>query len=223
MELSNETIINILVEVFQRRLDFTTVTLDDVRNADIEPLDKGIYVATIHDSSRDEFHELQFKLEEIGDDIEFSIVPEFSILIPIECKVLGLEASEGVDNDIITEESWQAISSHFNENTQWPMLIPKSSLQVAEIDIHRQKVMDLIDEWAKGKKQDEAERKIKLWYIKESFLPAFHDQTQKHQARQIMEGIQPISVQEAIDFIVDITSPEQDGTTIEEIIKQLGE
>lgn len=48
------------------------------------------------------------------------------------------------------------------------------------------------------------EKNMIYWYAKEVELPAFLDQTEKHMAKAMVDGLSPITLDDVIDFFVDM-------------------
>lgn len=226
MEHSQELLKKLLGEIVQRRLEFSTITVNDVFSGSVTESEN--YIAEITPYFEYTFNPageqegFEFRVSESETKFEITIIPEYSSQIPIFCKALGLE--DTVDfYDVIShdDEAGSDFQDWATESNIWSFEIEKTPELTADYD-HRQLVYEAVNELRNKHTREKAEWMMKYWYMRESFMPSFEDQTEKHKIKQLMEGLPPLTVDDVINFICDLTD-EQGGWELPEIIKQIEE
>jgi hypothetical protein len=149
--------------------------------------------------------DLVMKVEE--NIVEVGILPWYSVEVTGHDEFTGLKWTDVQDFEAAVDDLYKYIANN---------VIPQSVREISLSDIGiTESLSSRFEKWTKGK-----EDKVLYWYTKEVLLPMFHDQTQKHQARQIIEyGLPKPDIHEAINFIVDSVVESADSDAELECIK----
>ncbi len=226
MEHSAQLLKKLLVEVVQRRSEFSTITVDDVMSSTISesennfPQVRGYEYTFKPTGSKDGF---DFRVTEDAMKFELTIVPEYSFEVPVYCTALGLSDTidllDFVSSDNDTSDSvrnWAA------ECSLWVLCIEKTpELMAEDMDrVGRSEALTAINIWRRGHTEID-NYKLFEWYIDGYVLAPFEDQTRKHQIHQMMSsGLPRVTMDEIIEFMISLTEPEH-GYAIEDIIRSV--
>jgi hypothetical protein len=143
--------------------------------------------------------ELDLLMKIDGDLAEVGIIPRYTVKVTGNDEFTGLKWSDVQDFEAAVDELYNYIAN--NTTPQSVKEINLSDIGITE------SLSSQLERWTKGK-----EDKVLYWYTKEVLLPMFHDQTQKHQARQIIKcGLPKPNIHEAINFIVDLVVESADS------------
>lgn len=219
---SKELVKKLLIEVFSRCSKSATVTLNDIKDIEIpEPDFLNLYEMSISSSITKQKEDLKFKINESYTTFEVVIIPEYRTDIPIFCEALGLEGVVDIFDYIDDTDSAIDLNAGMLDETIWSFSIEKTDDFVNELppeETTRRFIDDWINNYPGG--SEEAQKKIKFWYVKEVILPMFSDETTKGKVNLLVNGFGPFEVEDAVKFLSDVTSPEG-GHTLTEMIADI--
>lgn len=216
---SDKLIKKLLIEVVTRRQEFSSIQPIDVQAAEVpDPGYWGEYQFSFIDRKTEQATELTIIIEETETTFEVHIVPQYEMVLKVRSPLLGLQ-QEMDGGDYLGDSNYEDINRAMHEDSPWTISIEKTDHFMSEYT-HQQVVIDAVLELKKKHGIEQAEWLLKYWYMRESFLPAFNDQTTKHKAKQLMAGLPELTESEVIDFICDLTD-EEGGWDLREVILQI--
>ncbi len=224
---SDELVKKLLLEVVQRRLEFTTLTMDDVAAAVVP--ERGYYDEyefSILNTAENKCETITIVIEETTDTFEVHLVStDYRIPIiltgPLGLAPIEWNAADFFDDD---DSSYNDINLAIHRNSPWVISVEKSEDVFTPEDLHKVHVKAYVNQWIAEHWSESHEAGvdfIKLWFTKTVLLPAFFDSTLEDQAHTGMPKYDEIELYEVLDFLAEETDPIEGSEDLEDYLEKI--
>jgi len=135
-----------------------------------------------------------FDIQEKGDYYQVGILPSYVVTVTADEPCFSLHEVEVDDFEGYVDNLYESMSN--NVRPQWLQDIP---LDPPHIRSSNNWILEeYLDEWMN--KTAITSEQIIFWYVKEIALPPFLDQTPKHMALAMVDGIESYNIEDACQY-----------------------